>query len=79
MATILEGVDYFIRVVPFPVPVGEMVTLNEDGTYNMYLNADYMGEDMRRHFLHGLNHIICDDLHGDKKIIDLEEDLRRNA
>ena len=79
MKTILEGVDYFVRVVPFPVPVGEMVAMNEDGTYNVYLNADYMGEDMRRHFLHGLNHIKNDDLYGDKEIIDIEEDLKREA
>lgn len=79
MATIIEGADYFVRVVPFPVPVGEMVTLNEDGTYNMYLNADYMGEDMKKHFLHGLNHIRRDDLYGDKEIIAIEEDLKREA
>lgn len=79
MATIIEGADYFVRVVPFPVPVGEMVALNEDGTYSLYLNSAFMGEDMKKHFEHGLNHIICDDLYGDKKIIDIEEDLRRNT
>jgi len=38
-----------------------------------------MGEDMRKHFLHGLNHIRSDDLHGDKEIINIEEDLKREA
>ena len=79
MATILEDADYFVRVVPFPVPVGEMVALNEDGTYSLYLNSAFMGEDMKKHFLHGLNHIRNDDLYGDKEIIDIEDDLRRNA
>ena len=79
MATIIEGVDYFVRVVPFPVPVGEMVSLNEDGTYNMYLNSAYIGEDMQKHFEHGLNHIKNDDLYGDKDILEIEKDLKRGA
>ena len=57
----------------------EPVVWNEDGTYNMYLNSTYMGEDMKKHFRHGLNHILRDDLYGDKEIIDIEEDLRREA
>lgn len=79
MKTIIEGADYFVRVVPFPVPAGEMVALNEDGTYSLYLNSAYMGEDMEKHFQHGLNHIRRDDLYGDKEIIDIEEDLGRGA
>ena len=79
MATIIEGADYFVRVVPFPTSAGEMVALNEDGTYSLYLNSAYMGEDMKKHFEHGLNHIKNDDLYGDKEIIDIEEDLGRGA
>lgn len=79
MKTILEDADYFVRVVEFPVPVGEMVTLNEDGTYNMYLNSAYMGEERLDHYIHGYEHILNDDMYGDRDILEIEKDLKRGA
>ena len=79
MALILEDAHDFIRVVQFPNATGEMVTLNEDGTYNLYLNSAYMRPDMIEHYMHGYVHMDNDDLHGEKDIMDIEPDLKRGA
>ena len=41
MGKLIEGADYFVRVIPFPAGSGcdGAVTPNPDGTYSVYLDA----------------------------------------
>ena len=61
----IEGIDYFVRVVPFPpsVPNDGMVMENEDGTYSIYLN-ERMPERWKTAIDHEIDHIKKDDMHG---------------
>lgn len=69
----IEDCDYFIRIVRFPVPVPGFVTINSDGTYSMYLNAELFFEQRLDAYEHELWHIISDDLYGDKDIRNIED------
>lgn len=55
---LIENVDYFVHLVPFPPgPADGMVTPNDDGTYTIYLNSN-VGEKRRQKAMeHELNHI----------------------
>jgi len=76
---IIEGADYFVRIVTFPTPAGGMLALNEDGTYSMYLNDAYMAENRLEHYMHEYDHIANDDMYGDRDIMEIEKGLRRGA
>lgn len=45
----------------FPTKVDEMVTLNEDGTYSVFINSRLSHDGALRAYKHALNHI----KHGD--------------
>lgn len=68
----IEDADYFVKVIPFPVPIPAFVHLNCDGTYVVFLNANLDFEHRIDGYEHELWHIIHDDLYGDKDIVDLE-------
>ena len=74
----IEGADYFVRVLHFPVPVPAVLRLNDDGTYSLYLNADYDFEHWVDDYEHELWHMIREDLYGEKDIRTVEG-LRRGA
>ena len=69
----IEGADYFVRVVPFPIyKVGGMVIPNDDGTYSVYLNARVDSIHQRRAGEHELDHIEDGDFYNDKSIEEIE-------
>lgn len=74
---LIEGSDYFVRLVAFPIGVGTngLVLLNDDGTYSIYLNARASRDAQRQAMKHEINHIINGDLHGSTDICDIEEAL----
>lgn len=74
----IEGADYFVRVLHFPVPVPAALRLNDDGTFSLYLNADYDFTHWVDDYEHELWHMIRDDMYGEKDIRDIEN-LRRGA
>lgn len=39
MSKAIEGVDYFVRIVPMPHQVHGAVSPNDDCTYNVYANS----------------------------------------
>lgn len=41
----------------FPTKVDEMVTLNEDGTYSVFINSRLSHDGALRAYKHALNHI----------------------
>lgn len=71
----IENADYFIKVVPFPLPVPAFVHLNSDSTYTIFLNSNMDYDHMLDGFEHEIWHIINDDLYGDKDIKDIEPQL----
>lgn len=70
----IEGVDYFVRVINFPKGVNRIgfVLLNEDGTYSVYINAKASEAQKRKAMRHEYNHMAQDDLHGEKDIREVE-------
>lgn len=71
---LIEGVDYFVRVVPFPVGAGTngMLALNDDGTYSVYINSRASAEAQKIAMRHEYDHMTKDDMYGDKDITDIE-------
>ncbi len=75
----LEGSDYFIYVLQLPDGVPGAIRLNSDNTYSVYLNPEYDINSQIDTYEHELWHIINDDLHGEKRIEDLEKQLRNGT
>ena len=74
---LIEGADFFVRIVDFPVGAGchGMVILNEDGTYSVYLDARVNTDTQKDAMRHEYDHMANDDMYGDKDIWELEEAL----
>lgn len=72
----IEDADYFIHVLPFPVPVPAFLRLNRDGTYSVYLNSNVSPEMQWDGFWHEYDHIINDDIYYDGEIINIEPQLK---
>ena len=70
----IEGADYFVRVVEFPKGVNRIgfVLLNPDGTYSIYLNARASHAQKKKAMRHEMRHMANDDLYGDKDIRTIE-------
>lgn len=71
----IEGADYFVRVIPFPVSVPAFLRLNRDGTYSVYINSNVSTEKQQEGFWHEIDHIVNDDIYYDGDIIDIEPQL----
>lgn len=69
---LIEGADYFVRVVDLPAQIGGMVTPNEDGTFSVYLNARNTAERMAKSCDHEVGHIENDDFYSVKSIEEVE-------
>lgn len=71
--TYIDGADYFVRVIPFPVDcVGGMVTPNDDGTFSVYINANLAAPVQREAYLHEVAHIINGDFYNGLPIREVE-------
>ena len=71
---LIEGVDYFVRLVDFPnCKCNGAVALNDDGTYSVYINAKASDEQKKRAMRHEYNHMANDDFYGDKDIRSIEK------
>lgn len=70
---LIEGSDYHVRVVPFPVnSVGGMVTPNEDGSFSVYINANLSLQRQKEALKHELDHINDGDFYNGKSIGEIE-------
>lgn len=70
---LIEGCDYFVRVVDFPVcSCGGSVTPNEDGTYSVYINARLSRQQNIDSFEHERNHMAHDDFGRDLPVQKME-------
>lgn len=71
--TYIDGADYFVRVIPFPVDcVGGAVTPNDDGTYSVYINANIDRYRQKEAYKHEVMHIERGDLYSDAPIEEIE-------
>lgn len=68
--------EYRVRLVDLPPRVGGMVSMDDDGFYNIYLNARLSREMQRAALRHELEHIADDDLYNTRPITEVE---RREA
>lgn len=68
----IPDVDYFVRVVDLPLPVGGVVTPNDDGTFSIYINGKRTDEQQMHSYLHEVSHIEDDDFYNDKPIEEIE-------
>ena len=65
--------DVYVYVIPFPVPeCKEMVCLNADGSYTMYINAELSRDQQEAAYRHGLKHIRNDDFYNGKSVQEIE-------
>lgn len=71
--TILEGADYFIRVVDLPPRVGGLVSPNPDGTYNLYLDEKQSRLEQIDAYIHEYLHMENDDFYNGKPISEIEK------
>ena len=60
------------RLLDMPVTVSEVVTVNEDGSHSIFLNARHNYEKQRESYLHALDHIMNDDFYSDLSVQEIE-------
>ena len=56
-----ESDDMIVRTIPLPICVKGVTVPHPDGTYNIYINANYSSEIQKDILKHELRHIYNDD------------------
>ena len=51
--------DYFVRYIELPYSIGGASTVNEDGTYNIYINSRHYADRQWKSLMHELIHCSC--------------------
>lgn len=77
---LIENVDYFVHLVPFPPGrIDGAVMPNDDGTFSVYINANADEPHQRMALAHELEHIKQDHFYCDKpiEVIEAEADGRK--
>lgn len=69
---LIEGADYFVRIVDLPDHVNGIVSPNFDGTYNVYLRSDRFLPDLINDYTHEYSHMLYDDFYNDLPIEEVE-------
>lgn len=71
----IENVDYFVKLVDFPVcTCGGIIMLNDDGTYTILINSRLSHAQNLDSLQHELNHIKNDDFFRDAPIEQIEKE-----
>lgn len=70
--------EYKVRLVDLPPRVGGLVSMDEEGFYNVYINSRLTRERQREALRHELDHIAEDDLYNTRPI-EVVENKRRSA
>lgn len=66
MSKVIEGVDYFVRIITMPPEVHGAVSPNDDCTHNVYVNSRDSRERQKRAVEHEVKkHIANDDFSKD--------------
>lgn len=73
--TLIEGVDYFVRLDDFPVcTCGGLVHPNEDGTFTILLNSRLSRAQNLESLKHECKHILHDDFWRDVPLEVMEKE-----
>ena len=67
--------DIITRIIPLPRKVKGLVSVDEDGVYNVYISASLTREEQLKTFRHECKHIDREDLFSDLPVEALEEGL----
>lgn len=71
----IENVDYFVKLVDFPVcTCGGIIMLNDDGTYTILINSRLSHAQNLDSLRHELNHIKNGDFFRDVPIEQIEKE-----
>lgn len=70
--------EYRVRLIDLPPKVDGMVSIDDEGFYNIYINARLSREMQRAALRHELEHIAEDDLYNTRPI-EAVENKRRSA
>lgn len=71
---------YFVRLVPFPPSVDGVTVPNDDGTFDVYINASHCEAKQKEALDHEIRHIFEDHFYQDTKSIErLEAEARGSA
>lgn len=71
----IENVDYFVKLVDFPVcTCGGIIMLNDDGTYTILINSRLSHAQNLDSLRHELNHIKNGDFFRDDPIAQIERE-----
>lgn len=62
------GSYIFVRLVPLPIAVRAVVLPNDDGTFDIYINADLPEELQHKALEHELEHIRRDHFYNDDPV-----------
>ena len=66
--TVTVRSDIFVRMIPLPVTVPAVVLPNDDGTFDIYINAALPEELQHRALRHELRHINQDHLYNNDPV-----------
>ena len=69
----IATVDYQVIMQP-GLPMPEVVTLNNDNSYTIFIDDSLSIKEKRRAFFHAIRHIFQDDFYSAKPADDIEKD-----
>lgn len=61
-----------VQLLDLPVSVKEAVTINEDDSYTIFLNARHSAETQRESYDHAMEHILADDFRCEESVQEIE-------
>ena len=62
------GSNIFVRTIPLPIAVRAVVLPNDDGTFDVYINANLPEELQQKALAHELEHIRRDHFYNDDPV-----------
>ena len=68
----IQPEQYTVRIISLPYKVPGLVAMDEEGHYNIYLNACLNREGQKEALRHELEHIAGDDFYNSRSILDIE-------
>lgn len=71
--------EYFVRYIDLPLKVDGVTIPNDDGTFDIYINARHSDEHQAESLAHELWHITHDHFYSEQPVADCEQDAKRGA
>ena len=61
--------EYFVRLVPLPATIDGLTIPNDDGTFDVYINASHCEAKQQESLAHEIKHIMEDHFYQDTKAV----------